>query len=122
MSTNLPSPLKQDSGRATTLYFNNYGVIPVEFSANEVTASVSFFESKGFDKDASTSVATVILNQAKTDGLPVYSILDTLKDFNGVQISALVAEILNNSRPATSALGYKNVSLTNNNKSRNIAA
>jgi hypothetical protein len=122
MSTNLPTPENQDAGRATTLYFNNYGIIPVEFSANEVTAAVSFFESKGFDRDASTSVATVILNQAKTDGLPVYSILDTLKDFNGIQISALVATILNNNRPSTSSLGYKNPSSIQNKQTRNIAA
>jgi len=121
MPTNLPSPDIQDSGRLTTLYYNSYGIVPEEFSANDVSATVSFFESKGFDKDAATSVTAVILNQAKSDGIPVFGLLDTLKGFDSVQLSALVAEILNNNRPPTSTLGYRDSSAVQNTQIRNIA-
>jgi hypothetical protein len=121
MPTNLPTPSNQDSGKATTLYFNSYGIEPVELPANEVSATIAFFESKGFDKDAAISVSSVILDQARSDGIPVYGILERLKEFNGVQLSALVAEILNNNRPSTSTLGYRSSEVKRSIQVRNIA-
>lgn len=121
MPTNLPSPNKQDSAEATKLYFNRYGRGPVEFLANEVTAAVAFFESKGFAQDAALSSAAVILDQAKADGVPVFEILDTLKTFDQIELSGLVSEILNNNRPSTSSLGYKDPSISVSSESRNIA-
>jgi hypothetical protein len=52
----------------------------------------------------------------------VFKIIDTLKNFNGVQISALVAEILNNNRNATSSLGYRSDLVEKQNQTRNIFA
>jgi len=121
MSTNLPTPENQDSGKLTTLYFNEYGREPVELAANEVSAAISFFESKGFDRDAAITVASVILDQAKSDGVPVYGLLDTLKEFNGTQLSALVSEVLNNNRPSTSTLGYRTSEIKRSIQVRNIA-
>lgn len=122
MQTNLPTPFKQDSAEATRLYFNAYGTKFIEFSANEVAAAISFFEQNGFATGAATTSASVILDQAKADGLSVFTLLDTLKAFNGLQLSALVAEILNNNRPATSSLGYKDPSSSSNVETRNISA
>ena len=121
MQTNLPSPNKQDSADATKLYFNRYGTGPVEFLANEVTATVAFFESKGFDQDAALSSATVILDQAKADGVPVFEILDTLQTFDQIGLSGLVSEILNNNRPSSSSLGYRDPDVSVSTESRNIA-
>jgi hypothetical protein len=121
MPTNLPSPDKQDSAEATKLYFNRYGRVPVEFLANEVTATVAFFESKGFAQDAALSSAAVILDQAKADGVPVFEILDTLKTFDQIELSGLVSEILNNNRPSTSSLGYRDPNISVSSESRNIA-
>jgi hypothetical protein len=121
MPTNLPSPNKQDSAEANKLYFNRYGRVPVEFLANEVTATVAFFESKGFAQDAALSSAAVILDQAKADGVPVFEILDTLKTFDQIELSGLVSEILNNNRPASSSLGYKDPNISVSSESRNIA-
>jgi hypothetical protein len=122
MAINLPQSVVQDSAAPTKLFFDKYGQQALEFTANEVTASLAFFQSRGFDDDAATLTAQVILKQAKLDAVPVFKILDTLKTFNGVQISALVAEILNNNRNSTSTLGYKVVSVEKQNQTRNIYA
>jgi len=120
MQTNLPSPENQDSAAGTRLYFNNYGTSAIEFNANDVSAAIAFFESKGFDSDAALSSASVLLDQAKADGITVYSILDTLNTFDQVGLSNLVAEILNNNRPTTSSLGYRDPTISTSEQSRNI--
>jgi hypothetical protein len=42
----LPAIVKQDSGAATRLFFDTYGIKPLEFSSNEVEAAVGFFKNK----------------------------------------------------------------------------
>jgi hypothetical protein len=120
-TTNLPSVDIQDSGAGTKLFFNNYGEEALEFNANDVNSTVSFFESKGFEKDAALVVSTVLLKQAKLDDTPIYQILQGLKQFDGLGLSQVVGEILNNNRTPTSTLGFRtpDVKVT---QSRNIAA
>lgn len=120
-TTNLPPRQINDSAAGTKLFFDSYGRDPLEFSANDVSATIGFFESKGFASDAALVVSTVLLKQAKLDGTPVFKILDTLKDFNGLQLSQLVGEILNNNRTATSTLGFR-ATQVNPNQTRNISA
>lgn len=122
MSISLPPTQDQDSGAATKLFFDRYGQTALEFSANEVSSSVAFFQSRGFDNDAATLTAQVVLKQAKLDGVPVFKLIDTLKTFTGVQISALITEILNNNRKSTSTLGYRILSAEKQNQIRNIHA
>ena len=107
MSTNLPQPNIQDSARATKLFFDTYGIKPIEFSASEVESSIGFFVGKGFDHDAALVVATTLLKQAKSDNVPIFQCIDTLKGFTSLQISSLVAEILNKDRVPTSTLGFR---------------
>ena len=121
MSTNLPAQPIEDSAAATKLYFENYNETALEFPSNDVTAAVSFFQQAGFDLDAASTSASVILRQAKIDGTPIFQILDTLKTFSGVSLGQIVAEILNNNRVPTSLLGYRTQSV-NSDKTRNIAA
>lgn len=121
MATNLPTPIKQDSAEGTKLFFDSYGQKPLEFISNEIDSATAFFESRGFDTDAALLTATTILKQAKSEGVPVFKVLDTLKLYDGLQISALVAEILNNDRKATSTLGYKVSNLDTSSQTRNIA-
>jgi GH35 family endo-1,4-beta-xylanase len=120
-TTNLPSQIVEDSGAGTKLFFNNYGEETLEFNANDVNSTVSFFESKGFEKDAALVVSTVLLKQAKLDGTPIYQILQGLSQFDGLGLSQVVGEILNNNRTPTSTLGFRtpDVKVT---QSRNIAA
>jgi len=120
--TNLPIKTDNDSAAATKAFFDTYGNLQLEFTANEVSAAIAFFQSRGFNDDASIVTAQVLLKQAKLDSVSVFKIIDTLKTFNGVQISALVAEILNNNRSVTSVLGYRLISVEKQNQTRNIFA
>lgn len=122
MPTNLPVPVSEDSAGATKLFFDTYGRNPLEFSANEVSAAVGFFQAAGFDDDAATLTGAVLLKQAKLEAVPVYSILDTLKKLDGVQLSVLVGEILNNNRGTSSTLGFKIANIEKQNLTRNIFA
>ena len=108
MRTNLP-PIESgtDSATKTKLFFDEYGQSPLEFSANDVEAAIGFFMTNGFDRDAAEITAAVVLRQAKLESIPVFQLIDQLKTLDGVKLSAMVAEILNNNRPSSSALGYK---------------
>lgn len=119
MATNLPPSVLTDSAASTKLYFDAYGQVPLEFSATDVSATINFFRKRGFDEDASIVTATTILKQAKLEGVSVFKILDGLTGFTDLEISALVAEILNNNRTPTSTLGYKREVLDTS-KTRNI--
>ena len=68
------------------------------------------------------TTAMTILRQAKIDGVQVFEILDTLKDLNGTQLSAVVAQILNKYRPNTSSLGFRALNVIKINQTRNIFA
>jgi hypothetical protein len=121
MTTNLPAQPIEDSAATTKLYFENYGEAALEFPSNDVSAAVSFFQQAGFDLDAASTCAAIILRQAKIDGTPIFEILDTLKNYPGISLSQIVVEILNNNRVATSLLGYR-TSDVKPNQIRNIAA
>ena len=121
MATNLPSKSIEDSAAGTKLYFDRYGEDALEFSANDVTLTIAFFERAGFDNDAASTVGMTLLRQAKLEGTPVAEILDTLKVFSAIQLSQLVGEILNNNRVPTSILGFRTADVKPN-QTRNIAA
>lgn len=120
MSTNLPPPVADDSALGTKLFFDSYGQSPLEFSASDLTATIGFFQNKGFDTDAATITAATILKQAKIDSIPVFELLDTLTGFTSLQLSSLVGEILNNNRPSTSTLGFRVAGVEKTSVSRNI--
>jgi hypothetical protein len=123
MRSNLPAPVSStDSGTKTKLFFDEYGQSPLEFNANDVEAAVGFFQSKGFDRDAAEITAAVLLRQAKLESMPVFKIIDQLKTMDGVKLSALVGEILNNNRPSSSSLGFKMADSNDTFKTRNIGA
>jgi len=119
MSTNLPF-VERETSPQTKLFFDPNRDQPLEFLAVDIDAAISFFESRGFDKDAATTVSITILKQAKLEDEPVFRILDTLSTFESIQISSLVGEILNNNRPATSTLGFRVTKANNQAQERNI--
>jgi hypothetical protein len=49
----------------------------------------------------------VLLQQAKLDEVNVFQLLDTLKGLNELQLSAVVAEVLNYNRQKNSTLGFR---------------
>lgn len=123
MRTNLPPvETSADSAAKTKLFFDEYGQAPLEFSANDVEAAIGFFMANGFDRDAAEITAAVVLRQAKFENIPTFQLIDQLKTLDGVKLSSMVAEILNNNRPSSSALGYKAANADDQFKTRNIAA
>jgi hypothetical protein len=122
MNTNLPAPIIEDSASATKLFFDEYGQAPLEFLATDVEAAVGFFLNQGFDRDAAEITAMVVLRQAKFENMPVFKLIDQLKSLDGMKLSSLVGEILNNNRPSSSALGFKMGKVDDELKTRNIAA
>ena len=64
----------------------------------------------------------VLLQQAKKDGFPVFQLLETLDSLKQLELTGLVAEILNQNRSQTSRLGFRTVITANQLKLRNIRA
>ena len=120
MSTSLPPQSQSDSATKMKSFFDNYFTQQMSFPAEQVDSVIDYFTKRGFDYVASTAVATVILQQAYTDDVDVYAILDTLKGLTEVQLSAIVAEILNANRQRTSMLGYRQPQTGEFLESRNI--
>jgi predicted metal-dependent phosphotriesterase family hydrolase len=110
------------SDKGVTSFFDNYFDKKLTFPTNQVDAVIAYFQKRGFDKNASLSVSTVLLQQAKLDNVNVFKLLDTLKGLNEVQLSAVVTEILNYNRPKTSTLGYKRDQSLDKVERRNIKA
>lgn len=121
MPTNLPKISSGDSAEPTRLFFDTYGIAPLEFNSIEVDAATAFFQLRGFEEDAALVTTSALLKQAKLDNMPVQKLLDTLTGFDDLQISALVGEILNNNRSPISTLGFKVNGSANNYITRNVA-
>jgi hypothetical protein len=117
--SNLPNK-DTDSSAPVKTFFNNYFNEQLTFPSNEVDAVVGYFESRGFDRQASISTATVMLQQSKIDNVKVFELLDTLRGMTNVQLSYIVTEVLNYNRANTSSLGYKLESSSNLSEKRNI--
>jgi hypothetical protein len=118
--TNLPPPEFSDSANQTKLFFDSYGEFPLTFNAVDVDATYVFFQKRGFDNDAALVTSTTLLKQAQIDEVPIKKLLDTLDKLDGFQLSALIAEILNNNRKSISTLGYREKSSRTAEISRNI--
>ena len=104
---NLPKKQSTDNADKTKRYFNSFYGYQLEFPSNDVDAVIGFLEGKGFDKVAAQSTGSIILQQAKIDGIKVFELLDTLKSLDRVQLSFTVAQVLNFNRQKTSTLGFK---------------
>jgi len=116
--SNLPGLRQTDN--STLQAFDTYFSQPIEIKVSTLNAMVSFFTSKGFDQTAAENVALVIITQAKKDDLNPMQVLDTLRGLGEVEISALVAEIINFNRFKTSFLGYTRGFQINEEVSRNV--
>jgi len=118
---NLPKKVDINSDDARRIFFDNYYSQNLEFTANEVDAVFQYFQKRGFSEASAASVSGVLLQQAKLDGISVFSLLDTLKGLNEVQLSAVVTEVLNNYRSKISTIGYRQPPTTKPIEARNIA-
>ena len=91
----------------TTKFFDNYYNKEISYNASEVDAVIGYFLKRGFDKVSAVNTASILLQQAEIDQLTVFKLLDTLKGINDVQLSNIVAQILNLNRSKVSTLGYR---------------
>lgn len=102
--------------------FDAYVSRPLELDTNTLNSMKGFFQSRGFESASAESISVIIIKQAKLDGYNPLTILDTLKGLDNVEISALVAEILNYNRFKSSFLGYARQQNTSDEINRNILA
>jgi hypothetical protein len=119
MSTNLPVT-QNDSTADVKQFFDKYFVQQVSFPSNQIDAVVGFFLKNGFDTQSARSTGIVLLNQARADKVDVFQLIDTLKTLTDVQLSQVVAQVLNAYREKTSLLGYRVAPLIDTYESRNI--
>jgi hypothetical protein len=120
MNLNLNNTESSDSSNEVRNFFDKFYQNEVTFPAVQIDAVVGFFLKREFDEESARSLAVVILNQARADGVNVFQLIDTLKGLTDVQLSSVIAEILNAYREKTSALGYKVTSDPLTLESRNI--
>ena len=120
MSSNLPIEVSVDSSVEVKSFFDKYYSTTVSFPTNQIDAVVGFFLKHGFDTESARSTSVVLLNQARLDNVNVFQLVDTLKKLNEVQLSQVVAQILNSYREKTSLLGYRIAPIADTYESRNI--
>lgn len=89
-------------------FFDNFYQNNISLDDNYVRSIQGFFQSKGFGDASSKSIATIIIYQCVKDEVNPMKIIDTLQGLDSVQLSALVAEILNYNRYKSSILGFVN--------------
>lgn len=119
--SNLPANSNLPSNQMVNAY-DAYINRPLELDTSTLNAMKGFFQSRGFESLSAESISVIIIKQAKRDGYNPLTILDTLKGLDNVEISALVAEILNYNRFKSSFLGYARANNTASEINRNILA
>ena len=121
MITNLPptqEPL--DSSEEVKEFFDKFFINQVSFPSVQIDAVVGFFLKREFDVESARSTAIVLLNQARIENVNVFELLDKLTPLTDVQLSQVVAQVLNTYREKTSLLGYRIETLKNDYETRNI--
>lgn len=120
MASNLPQSMSVDSSQEVKQFFDKYYVNQISFPSNQIDAVVGFFLKNGFDAESARSTGIVLLNQARADNVNVFELLDSLGSLNDVQLSQVVAQILNAYREKISVLGYRVAPPVDEYESRNI--
>lgn len=119
--SNLPlSTVPNDSSEEVRSFFDNFYRQQITFPVSQIDAVIGFFRKRGFGEESAKSTSIAILNQSKIDNVNVFELLDTLQGLTDIQLSKIVAEVLNAVRDRSSVLGYR---ITNNEEtleSRNI--
>lgn len=106
-TSSLPNEKKTDRANNTNKLLNRYYNQEIYYTPAEVDAVVGYFQKRGFDEVAAVNTAALILQQAGVDKIPAFELLDTLKGINDVQLSNVIAQILNLNRSSCSTIGYR---------------
>lgn len=91
----------------TQEFFDNYYSSDISYNPGEVDSTIAYFLKRGFDKTAAINTASILLQQASVDDITVFQLLDTLKGVSDVELSNVVAQILNLNRSKTSTVGFR---------------
>lgn len=118
--SNLPLQATTDSSTDVKQFFDKFFVHEVSFPSNQIDATVGFFLKRGFGDEGARSTSIVLLNQARIDNVNVFELIDTLKALSDVQLSQVVAQVINAYREKVSLLGYRIAPLVDTYESRNI--
>ncbi len=118
-TSSLPNDKKTDKANDTSRLLNRYYNQEIYYTPSEVDAVIGYFQKRGFDQVAAINTAAIILQQAGVDKIPVFELLDTLKGINDVQLSNVIAQILNLKRSSCSTIGYR-ITVPNLTEQRNI--
>ena len=123
MYNNLPKKSSAGSSSDQTIsQFENYNDKPAELNQNTLTAMIGFLVNRGFSKESSETISLTILTQAKRENYNPMALIETMKQLNDNEMSAIIAEVLNFNRFKTSMLGsVQNIAPVDNVR-RNIAA
>lgn len=89
-------------------FFDSFYTNNVSIDGDYLRNLKSYFQSKGFGDSSAESIATILIYQCAKDEVNPMKIIDTLQGLDSVQLSALVAEILNYNRYKSSILGFVN--------------
>jgi hypothetical protein len=108
------------SGEEVRQFFDKFFRHQITFPTNQIDSVMGFFLKRGFGEEAARSTSIVLLNQARLDSVNVFQLIDQLKGLTDVQLSRVVAEVLNAYRIQTSTLGYKVATLEDTFENRNI--
>ena len=119
-ASNLPQQPIIDTAGEVKQFFDKFFVHQVSFPSNQIDAVVGFFLKHGFDIESARSTGIVLLNQARADNVNVFELIDTLKTLTDVQLSQVVAQVLNAYREKVSLLGYRIAPIVDPYESRNI--
>ncbi len=118
-SSSLPSESRTDRANDTNKLLNRYYNQEIYYTPSEVDAVIGYFQKRGFDQVAAVNTAAIILQQAGIDKIPAFELIDTLKGINDVQLSNVIAQILNLNRSSCSTIGYR-ITVPNLSEQRNI--
>ena len=120
--TNIPPVKNSDSADSTKNTINNFYSIDLPIDAGTFDAIKGFFEGNGFSATSSETIAYIILYQAFVDSYNPMQVLENIQGLSGVQLNALITEILNFNRFKTSFLGLSAAFKTSSIVSREILA
>jgi len=102
---NLPNSPDKNSLQKVVRYFDNYYTKAIDLAVEDIDVLKGFFESKGFDSTAAENISYVILKTAKESNYKPQEIIDSLKNYNPLQLNEFLLSIMNYNRVKTSSLG-----------------
>jgi hypothetical protein len=102
---NLPNKSDSNSLQKVVRYFDNYYTKAIDLSVEDIDVLIGFFESKGFDSTAAKNISYVILKTAKESNYKAQEIIDSLKNYDPLQLNEFLLSVMNYNRVKTSSLG-----------------